>query len=113
MKKTIYIFIFIIIVSCKKKINYYHGVVVDESFMPVANVIVKEVFRYPQFAISKENGYFKLDRSTNVVSDLIFTKKGYIADTVKTVLDQYGEKIEYRFLNKKSDTIVLKKEKVF
>ncbi|MCF6351228.1 MAG: hypothetical protein L3J23_09425 [Flavobacteriaceae bacterium] len=75
----------------------------------MSNVIVKEMLKNSQFTISDKKGYFKLHKSPNVISDLIFFKEGYIKDTISTVWFQYGETQETRFVNKTPDTIVLKK----
>ena len=105
----IYLFIYLFIISCKKNTTYYHGVVVDENYKPISNVIIKEIFKNSQSEISDRNGYFKLHKTPNVISDLVFSKRGYIKDTVSTVWFQYGEVEETRFINKTLDTIVLKK----
>ncbi|MCF6349918.1 MAG: hypothetical protein L3J23_02670 [Flavobacteriaceae bacterium] len=57
----------------------------------MSNVLIKEIFENPQSTTSDKKGYFKLNKSPNVISDLIFLKKGYIEDTISTVWSQYGE----------------------
>lgn len=55
-----------------------------------------------------EDGYFKLYRNLNFIYSLIFSKKGYQIKKIETVWSQSGETVEYTFLNKKTDTIILK-----
>lgn len=111
MKKIItYTYLFILILSCNKKQTYYHGLILDENQIPISNVTIKENNGL-QSTISNKDGYFKLYRNPDIIYNLIFSKKGYQTEKIKTVWSQSGETVEYTFLNIKTDTIVLKQQK--
>ena len=110
MKKTMLFFYLLLIISCNKKATFYHGVVIDANKKPIANVNVSLRFDSNKSTFSKENGYFKLSKSPDIIDDLVFSKKGYITDTIFSVWTQHGEKVNYTFLNKSSDTIRLKRK---
>lgn len=109
MKNLIFICFLINLMSCSKKPTHYKGVVVDYNSVPIKNVLIREQFSDSIHTTSKKNGFFKLKKTPNSLPDLIFSKEGYITDTVRTVWSEHGELISYRFLNKKLDTLRLKK----
>ncbi len=111
MKKIIFTFLLTTyFVSCKEKtLNHYHGVVVDSNSIPLSGVLVKTRYSKPEITTTNENGYFKLVKSPNTITSLIFSKEGYLTDTIKSVYAHGGENIDYRFINKEIDTIPLRK----
>ncbi len=96
-----------LMVSCKTKQDYYHGIIFDEHQKPLSGVIVTDSI---QFTISDEKGCFRLNKNPNLISNLTFSKEGFKTTTIKTVGTQSGEFVKYRFLNKVMDTLVLKKK---
>ena len=110
MKNLIFACLLICVVSCdEKSLNYYHGVVVDNNSIPISNVLVKTEYLKTEPTITNENGYFKLVKSPNTLTSLIFYKEGYLTDTISSVYSHGGETLDYRFINKKIDTVPLKK----
>jgi len=113
MKNILFICALLLLTSCEeKRLSYYHGVVVDENSNPLDSVMVSEVrnIKYPQAVLTKKDGTFKLYGSYNYSIPLLFSKKSYIIqDSVYTSWSDYGGEIQYRFLNKIKDTLVLKK----
>ncbi|MFL0067037.1 hypothetical protein V3A08_15360 [Tenacibaculum maritimum] len=108
MKYITYIYLLICFLSCKEKeVDYYHGVVVDNNLVPISNVMVKTDYSDSIFTKTKKTGYFKLLRTPNKYGSIIFSKKGYKTDTIRTVSTQSGELLDYSFINKKIDTITL------
>ncbi len=108
MKILISLSLIICLFSCKEKPTHYQGVVVDQNSQPLSNVKISLRDEANIFANTNNNGYFKLKKDPDLLSDLIFSKKGYKIDTVRTVWIQNGEQEEYLFLNKEVDTLVLK-----
>jgi len=105
MKKIVLLHILLFtLFSCKKKQPYYHGIILNNDIIPISGVTVTDSL---QSTISNEKGYFILYRSPTFISDLTFSKIGYETRTVKTVGTRGG--IKYKFLNKKEDTLILKK----
>lgn len=112
--KTIKLFLILplLFLSCKStEKNFYHGVVIDEEGKPIENVVVKEDFKYPQSTVTEDNGFFQLFKSPFVGGKVIFLKKGFINDTIRTQTSLYhGYRMDL-FINKTPDTLVLKKIK--
>lgn len=108
MKYIAYIYLLICFLSCDKELDYYHGVVVDSNLVPISNVTVKTDYSDAIFTETKKTGYFKLSREPNKYGSIIFSKKGYKTDTIRTVWAQSGEFLDYNFINKKIDTIALR-----
>ncbi|WPO83655.1 carboxypeptidase-like regulatory domain-containing protein [Chryseobacterium sp. JJR-5R] len=108
--RTINIFLILFSIQCSQQ-NFYHGFVYDQDTKkPLNRVLVKESFNSDSLSDYTDiNGYFKIENKKESVADLIFSFDGYKKDTAVTVWSQHGEKLKYRFLNKKPDTIFLKK----
>ena len=99
-----------LIFACSGKQNFYQGYVYDlDTRKPLENVIVKECNLKPLSGRTDSTGYFKVENNTQSISDLVFITNTHKPDTAITVWSQHGERIEYSFLNKKPDTIYLKK----
>lgn len=109
MRILILISLMICLFSCEESPKHYHGIIVDQNLKPLSNVKIKLENNPIVFTSSNKDGFFKLKKDPDLLSNLIFSKKGYKIDTVKTVWIQSGEQEEYIFLNKEVDTIVLKK----
>lgn len=108
MKKIlVLILLFTFNYGCFNKKQYYHGYVLDDKKRPIENVKVMEDNIYPFSTVTDSSGYFRLYKRPDLLSNLIFLKKGYLTDTIKTVRSVSGEKMESVFLNNKADTIQL------
>ncbi|MFK7050525.1 hypothetical protein FLACOL_02146 [Flavobacterium columnare] len=98
--------------NCENFDNDYSGYVYDRSTKkPLSKVLVRENFvKNSKQAFTDSNGFFKIKNDSEAITDLVFLLNGYKSDTAVTAWSQHGEKMEYRFLNKKNDTIFLEKE---
>lgn len=87
----------LIAISCKnsKLRDHYSGFIVDEAGVPISGVLVREYFSVENSDTTDNLGYFKIKRTDDTLDDLIFSKKGYRTDTVKTVWLMHGEKEMY------------------
>lgn len=102
----------LLFLSCKSTVsNFYHGVVINEEGNPIEYVEVKENFKYPQSTVTEDNGFFQLYKSPLVRGKIIFSKNGFISDTVRTQRRLYTQPTTYLFMNKTPDTLILKKIK--
>ncbi|ALM48465.1 hypothetical protein AMR72_05850 [Flavobacterium psychrophilum] len=100
----------VILTGCSGKQNFYHGYVYDlDTRKPLKNVTVKECNLKPLTGSTDSTGYFNIENNTQGISDLVFITTTHKQDTARTVWSQHGERIEYSFINKKPDTIYLKK----
>lgn len=97
----------LIINSCITKPKFYRGYVFYDK-KPLANVIVKKE-NCNNLTLTDSTGFFKLPKKSNSIRSLIFTKNGFVTDTIPSVWTQHGEKVNYTFLNKTLDTIILRK----
>ncbi len=93
-------------VSCNQHNNFYQGVVTDTAGTPLAGVRVTEMYRENQTQ-TDAGGYFRLSKSPDWVSDLIFVKEGYNTDTIPTVWHPGGETTAYNFVNKDTTRVQL------
>jgi len=112
MRKPLFIFFMALVLSCKEKSSFYHGVVVNENNLPIPNVTVKKMNQRPLSTITDSTGYFILYKNPDWLFDLSFSKEGYKTKIVRTVWTHSGEVVGYTFLNKKADTITLKKKAI-
>lgn len=101
MKKIIFIYLFIYLLSCKTTTGYYHGYVLDKRNKPITKVKVSECNKIPLSTVTDTTGYFRLYMKPNSVSKLIFQKKGYQTDTVRT-FHTFERRTFKRFLNSRS-----------
>lgn len=105
------IVLIILATSCTQNSDYYHGYVYDaQTKKPLNNVLIKEsIVQNPKSTHTNLEGYFRIEKNKESIADLIFSLNGFKKDTVATVWAQHGEKLMYRFLNKKTDTLFLRK----
>jgi len=106
MRFVTFLLLVFLIIGCKSKQSFYHGYVFH-GISPLEGVEVKDDLRIQKSVFTDSIGYFKLVKDKDIVSNLIFMKKGYVTDTVKTVWIQSGERGMKRFLNKDADTLYL------
>ncbi len=92
--------------TCNQHNNFYQGVVTDTAGTPLAGVTVTEMYRDNQTQTDAD-GYFRLSKSPDWVSDLIFVKEGYRSDTLPTVWHQSGETTEWNFVTKDTTRVRL------
>ena len=67
--------------------DYYSGIIIDEFGLPIEGVSIKEnsIDVDLKRSITDKNGFFKMNRSENILPNLILTKKGFISDTIPLV----------------------------
>lgn len=88
---------------CSAKVNsYYSGFVVDEAGAPISGVVVCKYYGAANSDINEEycdttdeRGYFYVGRKKESLPDLVFSKHGYVTDTVPVVWMMHGEKVVY------------------
>lgn len=91
-------------------IVYYSGYVYEDN-RPLSNVKVIERDK-GNHTYTDEKGYFKFRKKECVNDYLIFIKENYKTDTIfLTPIGGRYHKIEYLFLRKRKDSIILKKIK--
>ncbi|MET4083693.1 putative membrane protein [Pedobacter sp. UYP30] len=111
--KILYLLVAVFLMQCSGIHKTYHGYVYDnQTNMPLNNVFVEEnLIQNANSGRSNSIGYFEIENNKESIADLIFSLKGYKKDTVVTVWSQHGESLMYKFLNKKSDTLFLRRVK--
>lgn len=109
MKNIPFTLLLLLLISFKRKVNDFYQVSVrDQNDNPLEGVSVIEEDRNEQQTRTDENGYFKLDINPDWLRRLIFTRKGYAADTIPSVWHQAGETIEYNFIENDTTIVRLK-----
>ncbi|WP_437918647.1 hypothetical protein [Sphingobacterium sp. LRF_L2] len=96
--------------SCHSSPLYYYGQVLDENNTPIESVYISKLYD-DIGVVTDKRGYFKMDRSADRLDDLIFSKEGYITDTIPSVWRQNGEAIRYNFINHDTTFVKLIKKK--
>ncbi len=114
MKQPIFLLLILVLFySCGIKFNdYYSGIVVDEFGKPLDSVLVKEdlVEEFSIKTVTDSNGFFKMNRTKDVLANIILSKKGYVSDTIRMVWHQHGETTEFSsIITKDSSQLVLRK----
>ena len=100
MKKIFIILIYIIVLSCNSKKEFYTGYVYDfDTEKPLQNVKVIELESNHE-TTTNEKGYFSMKKLENVSSSLIFEKEGYRKDTIRSIQIQNGEQQQEVFNGK-------------
>lgn len=100
MKKIFIILIYIIVLSCNSKKEFYTGYVYDfDTEKPLQNVKVIELESNHE-TTTNEKGYFSMKKLENVSSSLIFEKEGYRKDTIRSIQIQNGEQQQEVFKGK-------------
>lgn len=96
--------------GCSGRQDFYHGYVYDvNNLKPLPGVLVKEdLFEGSKSTYTDKTGYFKIPNHRQPYSNLIFSIKGYRTDTMLTIWSQHGEKLNYSFINKNTDTVFLR-----
>ncbi|WP_428740509.1 hypothetical protein [Tenacibaculum sp.] len=74
MRKLLFIFFIALLLSCKEKILFYHGVILDENNKPLSNVKVKEL-DFNNSTLSDSKGYFKLKKISTLYLNYPFLKR--------------------------------------
>jgi hypothetical protein len=98
MKQIILLFISICLLSCGKS---YYGYVYDhDSKVPLKGVIVDDYLNNIKTKTNSE-GFFKLEQSDKISSELVFTIDGYVQDTIESIQIHGGESMEQKFKGEK------------
>lgn len=105
------IILFLLLISCGSKPNdFYQGLVMDENGNPIENVSVFEEYDIEYKVQTDKKGYFKLNRTPERISGLVFVKVGYKSETIPAVWAQHGEQFNYQFVTNDTTLVRLKKE---
>ena len=109
MKNVLLLTLLLLTVSCKQELcDCYHGYVFDENKKPIHNVKVYKEVAFSNSTYTNKEGYFKLDRKVDFISELIFVKEGYISDTISPyTANRRGDKS--LFVDRK-DTLFMKRK---
>ena len=100
MKKIFIILIYIIVLSCNSKKEFYTGYVYDfDTEKPLQNVKVIDLMSH-NYILTDNNGFFYIKKSENISSKLIFEKEGYKKDTIHSIQIQNGEQQQEVFKGK-------------
>lgn len=75
-----------------------HGYVTDSGGAALEGVAVHLNDAPETSATTDSSGYFAMPRPGNFLPELVFSKEGYISDTIPTVSGHHGETVEFRFL---------------
>ena len=95
-----FLLIYIIVLSCNSKKEFYTGYVYDfVTRKPLQNVKVIELESNHE-TTTNEKGYFSMKKLENVSSSLIFEKEGYRKDTIRSIQIQNGEQQQEVFKGK-------------
>ncbi|MFK7787605.1 MAG: carboxypeptidase-like regulatory domain-containing protein [Crocinitomicaceae bacterium] len=110
MKRIVFTAVlFMTLTNCGNKSLFYKGYVYSDG-KPLDQVTVSKMNGTQDHSTQTDSkGYFELTKEQDVVHSLIFEKEGFVTDTVPTVWSQHGEKLNYRFVNKNSDTLFIEK----
>ena len=99
-------FIPLVVSSCSSKIKYYHGYIYSLDNKPLGKLRVEEDDNLRTFSYTNEKGYFKIIENNNFGGNLIvYSQNDIILDTIWTVFSSNGEKLNYRFVNGRKDTL--------
>lgn len=94
MKKYI-LFLLFLSLSCGK--NNYYGYIYDiDTKKPIEDVLVNDYLNKNKVS-SNIDGYFKLKKSGDFSSVIIFSKNDYQIDTIKSIVIANGERQIERF----------------
>lgn len=105
--KTLLLNIFLIASSfngCKDRPKFYEGYIYTKEKMPISNVKICELGTI-NCSETDANGFFKIKKDRERISDLIVFYKNSPIDTIKTAWSQHGERISYSFIEGKKDTL--------
>ncbi|UTN02714.1 carboxypeptidase-like regulatory domain-containing protein [Flavobacterium bizetiae] len=103
MRKFVYLFIFLLTISCNNS-KYYGYVYNFEKRKPLEGVKVYDVCN-KRVIITDKDGYFEIDQTKNCSGTLVFQKTKFHSDTIRSISIQSGEFMREVF---KGDTIYLR-----
>lgn len=108
MKKLFLFTLLLSLLSCKKKIDYYHGYIYSKEKKPLRNLKVVEDDNLKTFSLTDEKGYFNIPELNSFGGNLVvYTKNNKVIDTIYTIFSNRGEKLNYRFINGRNDTLFI------
>lgn len=114
MKKKIFIYlvIYLFIMSCKKKITYYHGYVYNNKYEPMEMIKIIARDHPDTISITNSKGYFKMVKRENWVEHFLYVYRNEVKIDSMQVLRTHSESgSEYYFVEGRSDTLFLQKDK--
>lgn len=112
MKKILFSILFVLTISCSNKIKFYHGYIYNSQNKPLKNLKVEEDDNLKNYSFTDESGYFKIIEKNTFGGNLIISKENVKIDTIWTVYSSHGEKLNYRFINGRNDTLRIDTKKL-
>lgn len=107
MKQFIFNIIFIFLFNqCASPSKTYEGHIYNKKKEPLANIKICEQNKN-NCTHTDGMGFFKLKKNESSINDLVLYKNNKSIDTIKTVWEQHGEKINYSFIQGRKDTIFI------
>lgn len=95
--------------SSNKEINYYQGYIYNQNHIPVNNLEVSEKDEPLNKSFTDHNGFFRIKKKKNSISTfLMILKNKELLDSIQVVRKSGGEKINYYFIEGRSDTLFIK-----
>ncbi|WP_147300517.1 hypothetical protein [Tenacibaculum gallaicum] len=108
MKKLFLFTLLLFLLSCKKKTDYYHGYIYSKEKKPLRNLKVVEDDNLKTFSLTDEKGYFNIPELNSFGGNLVvYTENNKVIDTIHTIFSNRGEKLNYRFINGRNDTLFI------
>jgi hypothetical protein len=99
----------LLLISCSNRIDYYHGYIFSsKENKPLKELRIEEDDNLKTTSYTDEKGYFKIPETNGFGGNLIiYDKNNSILDTIWTVYSSRGEKLNYRFINGRKDTLFI------
>jgi len=109
--KLITAIFFLSLVQCGSHIGFYQGHVLNKTKKPIVNLKVYEKYKPSNFTYTDKDGYFKLLKNKERISQFLIIESSdkKILDSMQVIRTSGGEKINYHFVQGRSDTLKLNK----
>ncbi|MFL9834251.1 hypothetical protein [Chryseobacterium terrae] len=90
--------------GCEERPKFYEGYICTTDKKPLTNVKICEL-NATNCSVTDINGFFKIKKEKDRISDLVVLYKNKSIDTINTVWSQHGDKLNYSFIEGKKDTL--------
>ena len=109
MKKILFLTWAFLLFCCKnRKINFYEGYICDLQKNPIENLKVYGKDDLYIFSYTNEKGYFKMEKTDNWIEHfLMIERDNIIIDSIQIVRTSGGERLNYYFVEGRSDTLFI------
>lgn len=106
-KNFITLTLLILGVSCSVSPKHYQGYIYSTKKKPLSNIKICEQDT-EKCSKTDDFGFFRIEKNKNSINNLIVYINNSPVDTIRTVWNQHGEKINYSFLeSNKKDTLFI------